>query len=64
MLLHDMTIETGPENISVGVSNMNNPGAFTSQMTLTAPAQTQAPNYLRLIYTDKFGYVYGFSWGN
>lgn len=62
MLLHDMTIETGPENISVTVNNLNNPTAFTNQMTLTAPAQTQTPNYLRMIYTDKFGYVYGFSW--
>ena len=64
MLLHDMSLETAPSNISVTVSNLNNPGAFTPQMTLTAPAQTLAPSYLRLLYTDKFGYVYAFSWGN
>ena len=64
MLLHDMRLETAPSNISVTVSNLNNPGAFTPQMTLTAPAQTLAPSYLRLLYTDKFGYVYAFSWGN
>lgn len=66
MLLHDSTMEISPyppsgpsdPRISVGVTSFSNP------MTLTPPAQDFTAGYVRMIYTDKFGYVYGFSWNN
>ncbi|MBI5777972.1 MAG: hypothetical protein HZA49_00760 [Planctomycetes bacterium] len=66
MLLHDSTMEIAPvppsaptdPKISVTMTSFSNP------MTVIPPAQGFASGYMRMIYTDKFGYVYAFSWNN
>jgi hypothetical protein len=64
MLFYDASIEISPAppkspndpKILVTTANFANP------MTLIPPAHDFTPHYIRMIYTDKFGFVHGFSW--
>lgn len=62
LILHDASFEITPEP-STGDGILTDPlRSFTNPQTIALPSHDFEPGSIRMIYTDKFGFVYGFTW--